>query len=604
VNRSAVFLLAFCLIGATPAPAALITGSVRDQHGAPIAGALVSIPGRPGSVRTDPDGTFALAAEGDRVEIRCRFCRPASAPVAADGTVVAIVRRYAALTRTGPSSDDIAALPYAHIESALALTPFVQLEDSRTAVPGPQLSDRGSQRGGGLILDAGVPNYDVVSNVSPFLTIPQRYIQDATAVPASDAYLYGDLADGGTFALDAASESRDALATGGSDGAIRLGVSNAISSISAGLSRDQVERRERIDGSLLVPVPDGTVGLQATASDGRTTPYETNEIYANYAAAHASYERTRAFALRVDAYGDRGAYDAASQGFPLRAEWSDAGASATVRSDAAVAPFATFGVRSSTGYYDAERFGIARFGATLAQAQMSGGVHASGAWYDVVAAFGAYDASYAGGVYGLDFRQGAQMTAPLLRVRVDPDGRWSLTASTSGGFVLPTLLARYSIEPPYGVVYVDRDVTHEATVEYTDGARLRIAVTGLQRYVRGMDTGRVGSMGASVAWQLAPEISVRASYLRSSPSFSSHQGVRFGARPLPATTGSVWLTYDLTDALRFDAIWRQDLVDYRPDAHLDASISAPLAHDLRWFVGSERRLGVRYTDVGLRFAER
>jgi hypothetical protein len=604
VNRSVLFPLAFCLIGATAAPTPLITGSVRDQSGAPIVGALVSVRGGAGTVRTEADGTFALSGEGDRVQIRCRYCRPTVARVAADGTVVAIVRRYTALAQNGPSSDDIAALPYAHIESDLALTPFVQLEDSRTAIPGPQLSDRGSQRGGGLVLDAGIPDYDVISNVSPFLTIPQRYIQDATAAPASDAYRYGDLADGGTFALDAASESRDAVATGGSDGAIRAGISNAISSVAAGLSRNQVERRERIDGSLLVPVRDGTLGLQATASDGRTTPYETDEIYASYAAAHASYERTRAFTLRVDAYGDRGTYEAASQGLPLRTEWSDAGAAVTVRSNAAVAPFATFGVRSSTGYYDAERFGIARFGASLGQAQMSGGVRASGSWYDVVAAFGAYDASYTGGVYGLEFPQSAQMTAPLLRVRVSPDDRWSLTASTSGGFLLPTLLTRYSVEAPYDVVYVDRDVTHEATVEYTDGARVRFALTGLQRYVKGDDNGRVGGAGASVAWQVAPDVSLRAAVLRSSPAFRSHQGLRFGVPPVPATTGSLWLTYDLTNALRVDAIWRQDLIDYLPDAHLDGSVSAPLGRDLRWFVGSERRLGVRYTDVGLRFAER
>lgn len=604
MNRSVLFPLAFCLIGATAAPTPLITGSVRDQSGAPIVGALVSVRGGAGTVRTEADGTFALSGEGDRVQIRCRYCRPTVARVAADGTVVAIVRRYTALAQNGPSSDDIAALPYAHIESDLALTPFVQLEDSRTAIPGPQLSDRGSQRGGGLVLDAGIPDYDVISNVSPFLTIPQRYIQDATAAPASDAYRYGDLADGGTFALDAASESRDAVATGGSDGAIRAGISNAISSVAAGLSRNQVERRERIDGSLLVPVRDGTLGLQATASDGRTTPYETDEIYASYAAAHASYERTRAFTLRVDAYGDRGTYEAASQGLPLRTEWSDAGAAVTVRSNAAVAPFATFGVRSSTGYYDAERFGIARFGASLGQAQMSGGVRASGSWYDVVAAFGAYDASYTGGVYGLEFPQSAQMTAPLLRVRVSPDDRWSLTASTSGGFLLPTLLTRYSVEAPYDVVYVDRDVTHEATVEYTDGARVRFALTGLQRYVKGDDNGRVGGAGASVAWQVAPDVSLRAAVLRSSPAFRSHQGLRFGVPPVPATTGSLWLTYDLTNALRVDAIWRQDLIDYLPDAHLDGSVSAPLGRDLRWFVGSERRLGVRYTDVGLRFAER
>ena len=604
MNRSAIFTLAFCLIGATAAPTALITGSIRDQYGAPIAGATVSLPGGPGSATTAADGTFALGTGGSRVRIRCRFCSPTDAPVAADGTVVAIVRRYAALTQSGPSRDDIAALPYAHIESAISLTPFVQLNDARTILPGPQLSDRGSQRGGGLVLDAGVPNYDVVANVSPFSTIPQHYIKSATALPQSDAYLYGDLADGGTYALDPASESRDAFVTSGADAALRLGIANATSSFSAGISNNRLERRMRADGSLLLPIADGTFGLDATVSDGRTLPDEYDELYSSYGAAHASYERTRAFTLRVDAYGDRGTYKAASRSVPVLAGWSDAGGSATVRSNAPIAPFATFAVRSSTGFYDAQGFGIARFGASLLQAQMTGGVHAGGKGYDVLAAFGSYDAAYNGGVYGLAFPATAQMTAPVLRVRLTPNERWAFTVGTSGGFDLPTLLGRYSIEAPYPTVYVDRDATNEATVEYDDGARVRVAATGLQRNVRGMDNGRIGSAGLSIAWQISPAIAVRSWWMRSTPDLTTRPGFRFGARPLAADTGSVWLTYENPNALRFDAIWRQDLLDFRPDAHLDASISGPLSPKLRWFVGSERRHAARYTDIGLRFGER
>jgi hypothetical protein len=577
---------------------------VRDQSGAPIQGAEVEMGTTVGY--TAADGTFALeAAREASISIRCRFCQPTVATVAADGTVVAIVRRYTALLQIGPSRDDIAALPYAYVESDLALTPFVQLNDSASILPGPQLSDRGSQRGGGMLLDAGVPNYDVVANVSSFDTIPQHYIQAASAAPQSEGYRYGDLADGGIYAIDAASEYRDAFASTGADAALRVGTSNDTSSISAGLSNNREERRERADGSLRLPAFDGTFGLDATISSGRTQPDEYDELWASYAAAHASFERTRTFTLRADAYVDRGTYYAETDEEPLRAEWSDAGASATVQSNAVVAPFATLAVRSSTGFYDAEEFGIARFGASVGQAQLSGGVRASGTWYDALAAIGSYDAAYNGGVYGLNFPGNAHMTAPVVRLHLHPGERWSLTASASGGFLLPTLLDRYSIEPPYETVGVDRDATHEATLSYDDGSRIQVSLTGLQRNVSGVDSGSVASAGASFAWQIAPAISVRSWWMRSTPNLVTTQyGTIFGVHPRAANTGSVWLTYENPGALRLDAIWRQDLIDFVPDAHWDASLSGPFARNLRWYVGSERRLGVRYTDVGLRFAER
>ena len=597
--------LALVLLGASSAPVSLVAGAVRDQAGAPIAGAVVSVPGRKIVTSTGPDGTFALEAPGVTVvRIGCRFCRSVDVPVAADGTVVAIVRRYTALAARGPSRDDVAALPYAHVESDIALTPFVQLENSSTILPGPQLSDRGSQRGGGLVLDAGAPDYDVVANGSPFYTIPDRYVQAFSVAPQSDAYLYGDLADGGTFVLDPSSEGRDAAVTSGTDTAFRVAASTGVANVAAGFSRDEDERRQSVDASLLAPVADGTVGVDASFADGRYALDPRNAIWTSYGVLHASYERTRDVTVRADAFADRGTYREYSRGSPLSTEWSDAGASVTVRSNAAIAPFLTAAVRSSTGYYDAIPFGIARFGSSVAQQQITAGVHASTATLDVLAAFGVHGAQYDGGVYGLKFPASATMTAPVLRVRYAPDAHWALTASASGGFEIPTLLARYSIEPPGDAIYVDRDATTEGTLEWTDGARLRLAATALRRNVRGLDTGTIGAAGLSGTYQIAPDIAVRAWWMRSSPFATTAPGFRFGARPRPADTGSAWITYENPDALRVDAIWRQDLIDYLPDAHFDAAISGPLARDLRWFVGSERRYGERYTDVGLRFNPR
>jgi hypothetical protein len=76
---------------------------------------------------------------------------------------------------------------------------------------------------------------------------------------------------------------------------------------------------------------------------------------------------------------------------------------------------------------------------------------------------------------------------------------------------------------------------------------------------------------------------------------------RFAHTPLPATIGSAWLTYDVPNGVRVDAIYRRDLTDYRADPHFDASLSAPLTSSLRWFAATERRRGERYVSAGVRW---
>ena len=76
-TKSALCVLFVALLGAAPAP--LVVGSVRDQEGAPIAGARVRLVGSPVSTavaQTATDGTFAIEGAGSAVQIRCDYCRP------------------------------------------------------------------------------------------------------------------------------------------------------------------------------------------------------------------------------------------------------------------------------------------------------------------------------------------------------------------------------------------------------------------------------------------------------------------------------------------------------------------------------------------------
>ncbi len=184
----------------------MVVGSVRDQHGAAIVGAIVTgqtLQGARTTTTTDAGGTFALHANGIvSVLITCRYCRSARVEVKPDEPIVLIMRRYDALADDSPTPSDLENLPYAHVESSIALHPFTLLAQSSEPYPGSSLSDRGLSPSGSLLIDDGAPNYDIVDGQSPYVLIPARYEQSGVLEDASNAYAYGDQAAGGIVELD------------------------------------------------------------------------------------------------------------------------------------------------------------------------------------------------------------------------------------------------------------------------------------------------------------------------------------------------------------------------------------------------------------------
>jgi len=241
----------------------------------------------------------------------------------------------------------------------------------------------------------------------------------------------------------------------------------------------------------------------------------------------------------------------------------------------------------------------ARVGATLQQSRADAGFSTSGPWYSLTGGAGMFWIDYAGGTYGVSQPVSAAFATPSLQATLFPQSRWSADLEGSGSFSLPTLYAQYAY--PYGTTLdLTRNSLFAGELSYTDDARLRLSFEAATQSVRGADYGTVTSEGIAATWQIAPAIALRAWGMHVTDTAGSYlsPGEPYGG--VAPSTGSLWATYENGDALRFDAVYRRDLLDGAPFFHFDGDVSGPVTHHLRWFVTVEDRLRVRYLDAGLR----
>jgi hypothetical protein len=609
VNRAVLAAAAalFCELLVLPAPAAvtLVVGSVRDQHGSAITGAFVTgiRSGTPVRTSTDTSGTFALQADGiSAVEIRCRYCATATFPVRPGDPVVAIVHRYDALETDTPSGDDLANVPYAHVESAMALRPFTLLAQTTRIYPGSVISDRGLASGGSLLVDNGAANYDIVAGLSPYGAIPAGYEQAGEISDAGNAFLYGDQAGGGTVFLHPFSASNNAqTALIGGDAIVRAQIGSDTSALAIGSFTNSAESRQRIDATLAVPMAGDGVSLQvnAGAEQGRQYSSPGSWLADEFTFADSTFADDRLANLQVTGSVDRGGYVASYGSTPYDTIWSDASFDASVHSNGPVQLFADAGTRYSTGYYDTPAY--SEIGASLRQSRADAGFTTGGPWYAVTGGVGMFWIGYTGGAYGSQPLSAAFAT-PSLQATLFPKSRWSVDMEGSGSFSLPTFLQQYQYPDYSSTIEFTRNSLFAGALNYTDDARLKLSFEGATQSVRGSSFGTVTSAGLSATWQVAPLISLRAWGMHVTDTAETYPA---GIEPyggMAPSTGALWATYDNNGAVRLDAIYRRDLLDNAPFYHVDGDVSGPISHRLRWYAGVEDRMRVRYLDAGLRFS--
>jgi hypothetical protein len=602
--------LAALLVATAAQPASaqtpLTVGSVRDRLGNAIAGAEVTGLREGGSpVRgvTDASGTFALEGSGIvAVSVSCRYCAPARAAVTPGQPVVVVVRRYEALLFDAPAPSDLANLPYAHVESAIALRPFTLLAQSSTAYPGDTLSDRGLSPSGSLLVDDGNPAYDLAAGASPYEFIPAHFESGVNVADASQAFRYGNLAGGGTYFADPFGEDGSGnVLTWGSDVIARAQAgSNALGVVAATSSNDE-ESRQRADvASNLSLGSDQTIAVAAGSEQGRSFD-AINPFAGSYSFAGATYRDVRLANLYVNATTDRGNDVFADDYYASQTVWSDAAVSAGVHSNAALSSFADVSLRTTSGLYGSSEYEYAlpTIGAYFRQLHADVGLTASGEDYNVTAGVGAFGLRYAdGGVPPLK----TALALPSLQAQLFPNGHFGGTLEASDSFSLPTFEQQY-LDAYYApsAIELQRDALSAVTLDYTDDSRLHLALEAASQRVAGSADGTITSAGVAATWQFAPLLSLRAWTMHVTDTVPAvYVAGAYTTTPSP-TESAAWLTYDSGDALRIDAIYRRDLLDDAPFYHVDGDVSGPIVSQLRWYAGVEDRLRRTFLDVGLRF---
>jgi hypothetical protein len=609
VKRLANALVALLVAtAARPASAQtpLTVGSVRDQRGEPVAGADVAGL-RDGALvargATDAAGTFALEGPAiGAVRVTCRFCASARVAVSAGQPVIIVVRRYQALFSDAPTADDLANLPYARVDSAIALRPFTLLAQTSTAYPGANLSDRGLSQSGSLFVDDGNPVYDIAAGSSPYAFVPAHFESSVNVVDAGQAYLYGNRAGGGSVVATPFGDESDVLVAGGGDAIARLEAgTESLSTALATFSNDD-ESRQRGDVSAnFSPGTGQTIALAAGSEQGRSfSPIAP--FAGSYSFTDATYSNARLANLYVSATTDRGNDLFAVSEYGAQTVWSDAGVEAGVHSDAPISAFADIGVRASSGTYATAEGGyvLPAIGASFRQLHSDAGITAGNQDYNVTAGVGAFWLQYQDGPPQTPLK--AALALPSLQAQLFPNGHFGGTLEAAGSFTLPTFEQLYSnyYYPPTSLDF-QRNTLQAVSFDYTDASRVRVALEASAQRVAGSASGTISSAGVSATWQIAPSLSLRAWTMHVSdtvPSVPTLSGYPTFVAP---TENAAWLTYDANGSLRFDAIYRRDLLDGAPFYHVDGDISGPIAaHRLRWYAGVEDRLRRTFLDVGLR----
>ncbi|MEA2785398.1 MAG: hypothetical protein QOF71_1502 [Candidatus Eremiobacteraeota bacterium] len=535
-------LAAVVFAAALPAQAdELLVGALRDQDGGVVAGAAVTAVDAKGAVlardRSAADGTFALATPS----------RPVAVLVVADdadplrvavphGTapLAAIVRRHRSADLI-PSVADVAALPAGGLDAIGSMLPY------RIAFPGA-IADRWLARGRGVTSVEGLPFYRRGDGADTTSLLPARAFGALVVRDALQAPWYGDRAGAGV--VDARLFDReDAVRLTTGDSAFAVGRDPIVLGATSWDS-DGVRRLLAARGTgALGPVSASVVALIGDAPGAHyagagTEMHAATRTFDAVARAAVTADIADAATRNGGSVADA-SFDVSGRGpnaIAVRARWRDErgtlGNVAVEHHDSAL----VFGTT---------RGNVARVTAAVALAQ--------------------------GDSYEPESRTVVAIL-PSLALDTPLGANWTLHLG-GGASSLGT--------PGFGIA---RSSLGEASIAYTDRRRLRAEFVA---YTEG-DSGPAAvnrGFAASLGWEIAPRLSLRAWSLRDGDRFYTAIPLYAGGPTRTISNADrfdrdvVWLTWDA--AARFDLVLRERT--------LEGSVRVPLGARYAFSLGSYRR---------------
>ena len=549
--------LAACLLAASPALADELTvGALRDQDGAIVPGAAVTALDARGAVlardRSAADGTFAVATptRPAAIQVQADDAETLRLAVPADGSPLAvIVRRHRSADRL-PSAADVAALPAGSLSGIAAAVPY------RVAFPNA-ISDRWLSRGRGVTTIERLPFYRRTDGADGTSLLPAHAAGAIDVHGPLEAPFYGDRALGGVVdarlfdrADTARATNRDAALIAGRDPIVL-----------AAASWD----------------PDGERRLAAARANGQLGPFAATAVALIGDAPRTSYAGAAADLRAATQLRDLGAHVALtidrsreSSGTRDVGNVADAAFDVAGRGPNAIAVHARWREeRGSLGVIDS-----VHHDAALVLGTSRGNV----VRVDAALAFAYGDEEN----YPSGYRVGYALL-PALSIEAPIDPRWTFHAGASEGSLGTPgyAIARGSVAEA-GFAYTDRRRLRAAVVAYSEGDGAPVAVN------RGF--------AASLGWEIAPRVSLRAWTLRDGEDVEARAPIYPGG-PLqtvaigrPFRRDLVWLTWDAP--VRFDVLVRAGA--------LEGGVRIPLAPHYALNAGAYRApTGVRVFSLGL-----
>jgi len=598
--------LALALVCASAAraadePAALVVGTLRDQVGRPIAAVVTAYAADGREVGRDssaPDGTFAIALAGPAASlgIECTHCERRRVPLVSAAPTVVIVTRYRALERSEPDERDLASLPYKDAAESAALAPYVLAVPSGARIGA--LSDRGLERGRGLVLDGGTPIYDPTNGDSALFGFPGRSAASVHSIGASRAFGYGSYAGGGTFAFDRLADDPQPSLRFDSGPTTSFALTERIGALFPSIARARDEdgvERDRADLAYAGTFGGGSLRAEVSSasqqSDNLAVAENRWRDLASISYATAS-RRYRTF-LDAGTYTSRAAFEFKPGGSIYQTLSNSVNLNARVEHPGPVVVAVGGTLAQAGGTYEVNHTGHgAYYGSQLIYLEAR---HEGSLSFDL--GFSASNLTIAradndGG------RGSVGALLPSARLGARLGGRFELNAGISTSLRAPTLLElknAYSIELGNLV---------ETALAYDNGRRFRAEATAFRQQLSGLGARTLNGVGFSLAWQVAPRLSLRAWSLHDTSNDTVQSALALPYSPLQSPSlerALVWASYEAPSGVRFDLIAHRDAGALGPSANVDGDVVVPLYAGVALTAGSTRRDLLRRSYFGVRF---